>query len=112
MTVKQASDRHRVGRDERRVPRGRAARTRGKSWYSTSESLARSVVQLIVACEDVTAEAMTAQITGSILVILTLVTGDGILCAAMTEATLRTSANGMVERILEDMMAPLNQKGP
>ena len=42
----------------------------------------------------------------------TFVTEDGVLCAAMTEATLRTNANGMVERILEDMMAPLNQKGP
>jgi hypothetical protein len=73
--------------------------------YSTSESLSRSVVQLIVACEDVTPDAVTAQITGSILVTLTSVTGDGIFCAAMTDAALRTSANATVERILEDMMA-------
>jgi hypothetical protein len=73
--------------------------------YSTSESLSRSVVQLIVACDDVTADAVTPQITGSFFVTRTSVTGAGILWAAMMEAALRTSADVTIERILEDMMA-------
>jgi hypothetical protein len=80
--------------------------------YSTRESLGMSVVQLIVACEDVTLEAVTPQMTGSIPVILRFVGAPGICDAATIDAALTTAANVAVQRLLEDIVVPSESEGP